>query len=57
MGPRHIYISALLVTRCEHEALIDRVLTTTAAIAKEVRDTKVFALPGCVHEDFIEVPV
>ena len=45
----------MLVTGGEREALIDRILTTTAAIAEEVRDTTVFVLPGGVHEVCIEV--
>jgi hypothetical protein len=44
----------VLIIGIEHEALIDRILTTAVAITEEVRYTTGSVLPGGVHEDFIE---
>jgi acetyl esterase/lipase len=45
----------VLVTAGEHEAPIDQIQATAAAITEDgVKDTTVFVLPGGVHEDFIE---
>ena len=44
----------VLITAGEHECSVDSIQRTGALIAKEVKDTTVFVLPGGVHEDFIE---
>ena len=44
----------VLITAGEHEGIVDPIQKTGVAIAKEVKDTTVFVLPGGVHEDFIE---
>ncbi len=44
----------VLTTAGEYECIVDQIQRTADAIAEEVKDTTVFALPGGIHEDFIE---
>ena len=44
----------VLITAGEHEGIVDSIQKTGTVIAKEVKDTTVFVLPGGIHEDFID---
>jgi acetyl esterase/lipase len=44
----------VLITAGEYECIVDSIQRTGAVVAEEVKDTKVFVLPGGVHDDFIE---